>query len=69
MSIKEKVLVKENNVRSLLEQLRNKLNSQRMEFNKSPQTWTYITSLSHTEKCLVSLLEYLDSTPKEKLPE
>lgn len=64
MTIKEKVTEKENNVKTLLDNLRNNLNQQSIHFNKNPNSWNYLTSLGHTENKLKELIEYFETMPK-----
>lgn len=63
MTIKEKVTEKEKSVRALLDTLRTKLNNERIKFDSTPNNWSYIASLSHTETTLTDLVTYLDTTP------
>ena len=56
----EKILEKEKNIKSQLETLRSKLNSHRLVYNKNPQDWRYITSLSFTENKLKEILDFLE---------
>lgn len=60
MTIQEKVKEKEQSVRSLLDNLRHHLNSQRQAFDKAPQSWEYISTLGITETRLKELLDYLN---------
>ena len=62
MTIKEKVQEKEKAVKLLLDELRNHLNSKRIEFDKSPQSWEYISTLGIAETKLKELLDYLKET-------
>ena len=55
----EKIKDKEGKVKLLLEELRNKLNNKRIEFDKNPNDWNYITSLGHSEIKLKELLELI----------
>lgn len=64
MTTKEKVTEKEKSVKELLEKLKKHLNQQSIEFNKNPNTWSYITSLSFTETKLKEIIEYFESEPK-----
>ena len=57
MTVKEKVTVKEQAIRSMLEQLRASLNNNRIYFNENPQDWSYLVNLSHTENKLKEILE------------
>jgi len=50
---------KERAVKILLDGLRNHLNSKRVEFDKSPQSWEYISTLGIAETRLKELLDYL----------
>jgi len=59
MTIKEKVQDKEKAVKTLLDELRNHLNSKRLAFDKAPASWEYISTLGITETRLKELLEYL----------
>jgi hypothetical protein len=59
MTIKEKVQDKEKAVKLLLDGLRNHLNSKRIEFDKSPQSWEYISTLGIAETKLKELLDFL----------
>jgi len=59
MTIKEKVQEKEKAVKILLDGLRNHLNSKRIEFDKAPNTWEYISTLGIAETKLKELLDYL----------
>lgn len=58
--VKEKVEEKEMLIKGLLEILRKKLNDKRIEFNKTPNDWQYLTTLSHTENKLRELLTYFE---------
>ena len=60
MTINEKIDGKEKLVKDMLERLRNTLNNKRIEFNKNPNDWNYLTSLSITEQKLQELLEGLN---------
>lgn len=62
MTIKEKVQEKEKAVKLQLDGLRNHLNSKRIEFDKSPQSWEYISTLGIAETKLKELLDYLKET-------
>jgi len=62
MTIKEKVQDKEKAVKALLDGLRNHLNSKRIEFDKAPTSWEYISTLGITETKLKELLDYLKET-------
>ena len=62
MTIKEKVQEKEKAVKTLLESLRNHLNGKRLEFDKAPNSWEYISTLGITETKLKDLLDYLKET-------
>ena len=62
MTIKEKVQDKEKAVKALLDGLRNHLNSKRIEFDKAPNSWEYISTLGITETKLKELLDYLKET-------
>jgi hypothetical protein len=62
MTIKDKVQDKEKAVKTLLDSLRNHLNSKRIAFDKSPQSWEYISTLGITETKLKELLDYLKET-------
>lgn len=64
MSIKEKVTEKEKSVKGLFEQLRNCLNGERIKFDKDPNGWSYITSLTHSETKLKELIAYFETAPK-----
>ena len=55
----EKIKDKEGIVKLLLEELRKNLNNKRVEFDKNPNDWTYITSLGHSEIKLKELLELI----------
>ena len=59
MTVREKVQEKEKSVKALLDALRNHLNGKRIEFDKSPNTWEYISTLGITETRLKELLDYL----------
>lgn len=63
MHNKEKIAEKEKNIRTLLERLRNGLNHGRVRYDKTPNDWSYITTLSHTEKHLTELVEFIEATP------
>jgi len=63
MTIKESVTEKEKNVKTLLEQLRNNLNKESVNFNTNPNSWSYLTSLAYAENKLKELLEYFESNP------
>ncbi len=63
MTIKEKVQEKEKSVKTLLDGLRNHLNNKRIEWNKAPQSWEYISTLGIAETKLQELLDYLKETP------
>jgi hypothetical protein len=60
MTINEKIEGKERLIKDMLERLRNTLNNKRIEFNKKPNDWNYLTSLSITEQKLQELLEGLN---------
>ena len=60
MTINEKIDSKEKLVKDMLEKLRNTLNNKRIEFNKNPNDWNYLTSLSIAEQKLQELLEGLN---------
>ncbi len=62
MTIKEKVQEKEKAVKALLDGLRHHLNSKRLEFDKAPQSWEYISTLGIAETKLKELLDYLKET-------
>lgn len=62
MTIKEKVQEKEKAVKTLLDELRNHLNSKRLEFDKAPQSWEYISTLGIAETRLKELVAYLKET-------
>lgn len=62
MTIREKVQEKEKAVKQLLDGLRTHLNSKRIEFDKSPQSWEYISTLGIAETKLKELLDYLKET-------
>ena len=62
MTIKEKVQEKEKAVKIKLDALRAHLNSKRQEFDKSPQSWEYISTLGITETKLQELLDYLQTS-------
>lgn len=62
MTIKEKIQDKEKAVKTLLDSLRNHLNSKRQEFDKSPQSWEYISTLGIAETKLKELMDYLQQT-------
>ena len=55
----EKIKEKEGKVKLLLEELRKNLNRKRVEFDKTPNDWNYITSLGHSEIKLKELLELI----------
>ena len=59
MTIKEKVQDKEKAVKTLLDGLRTHLNNKRLDYDKAPQTWEYISTLGITETRLKELLDYL----------
>jgi len=59
MTINEKIEGKERLIKEMLETLRNTLNNKRIEFNKNPNDWNYLTSLSIAEQKLKELLEGL----------
>ena len=59
MTINEKVKEKEKSVKTLLDELRNHLNSKRLAFDKAPQSWEYISTLGIAETRLKELLDYL----------
>lgn len=61
MAIKEKVEEKEKAIKKQLDILRHNLNSQSQIFNKQPNDWQYLATLSHTEMKLKELLEYFES--------
>jgi len=50
MTIREKVQDKEKAVKTLLDDLRAHLNSKRIEFDKAPTSWEYISTLGIAEK-------------------
>ena len=56
----EKIKEKEDIVRLLLEELRKSLNNKRVEFDKNPNDWNYITSLGHSEIKLKELLKLIE---------
>jgi len=60
MTIREKVQEKEKSVKALLDGLRNHLNGKRIEFDKAPNSWEYISTLGITETRLKELLDYLE---------
>ncbi|MDE3248804.1 MAG: hypothetical protein KGO82_09105 [Bacteroidota bacterium] len=60
MTIQEKVKEKEQSVRALLDALRLHLNTKRLDFDKAPQSWEYISTLGITETRLKELLDYLN---------
>jgi hypothetical protein len=60
MTINEKIEGKERLIKDMLEKLRNTLNNKRIEFNKNPNDWNYLTSLSIAEQKLQELLEGLN---------
>lgn len=62
MTIKEKVQDKEKTVKTLLDGLRNHLNSKRLEFDQAPNSWEYISTLGIAETKLKELLDYLKET-------
>jgi hypothetical protein len=62
MTIKEKVQEKEKTVKVLLDGLRNHLNGKRIEWDKTPQSWEYISTLGIAETKLKELLDYLKET-------
>lgn len=62
MILNVKIGEKESAIKKSLEKLRTNLNNQRLEFNKQPNDWKYLTTLSHTEKKLEELLEYFESS-------
>jgi hypothetical protein len=64
MNIKDKITEKEGNVRQQLEKLRSNLNNKRLEFNKTPNDWSYFAALSHTELKLNEILEYFEPNSK-----
>jgi len=64
MQNKEKVQEKEKQVRALLDRLRNGLNQGRIRYDKTPNDWSYITTLSHTEKHLKELVAFIEATPE-----
>ena len=59
----EKITEKEKVIREQLEKLRNTLNQKRLEFNDKPQSWEYLTYLTHTQKKLDELFDYFESSP------
>ncbi len=59
MTIKETVTGKEKAVKTLLDELRTHLNTQRQAFDKNPQTWEYISTLGIAETRLQDLLDFL----------
>jgi hypothetical protein len=59
MTIKDKVHDKEKAVKALLDELRHHLNSKRVEWDKAPQSWEYISTLGIAETRLQELLDYL----------
>ena len=59
MTIREKVQDKEKAVKALLDGLRTHLNSKRIEFDKAPNSWEYISTLGIAETKLKELLDYL----------
>ncbi|MEP7279500.1 MAG: hypothetical protein ABI813_12700 [Bacteroidota bacterium] len=61
MTIKEKVQEKEKSVKILLDALRSHLNGKRLDWDKSPQSWEYISTLGITETKLKELLDYLQA--------
>ena len=62
MTIKEKVQEKEKGVKILIDGLRTHLNGKRIEFDKAPTSWEYISTLGITETKLKELLNYLKET-------
>jgi len=60
MTINEKIVAKERLVKDMLERLRNTLNNKSIEFNKNPNDWNYLASLSIAEQKLHELLEGLN---------
>ncbi|MEP6726584.1 MAG: hypothetical protein ABJC98_12230 [Bacteroidota bacterium] len=62
MTIREKVQDKEKAVKTLLDGLRTHLNSKRIEFDKAPTSWEYISTLGIAETRLKELLDYLKET-------
>ena len=60
MTIKDKIIEKEIAIKNQLELIRNTLNSKRIEFNKNPNDWNYLSSLSISEKKLQELIEGLN---------
>jgi hypothetical protein len=60
MTIKDKIIEKEIAIKNQLELIRNTLNSKRIEFNKNPNHWNYLSSLSISEKKLQELIEGLN---------
>ena len=60
MTVNEKIEDKERLVKDMLERLRNTLNNKRIEFNKNPNDWNYLTSLCIAEQKLEELLEGLN---------
>jgi len=59
MTIREKVQDKEKAVKALLDALRSHLNGKRVEFDKAPNSWEYISTLGIAETRLQELLDYL----------
>ena len=62
MTIKDKVQEKEKAVKVLLDGLRNHLNNKRVEWDRAPQSWEYISTLGIAETKLKELLDYLKET-------
>lgn len=60
MTIKDKIIEKEISIKNQLELIRNTLNNKRIEFNKNPNDWNYLSSLSISEKKLQELIEGLN---------
>lgn len=60
---KEKILEKEGSIRVKIETLRKKLNEGRIKYNSNSNDWSYLSSLTFTEKKIQEILEYLDTNP------
>ena len=64
MAVIDTITTKEKNIRESLENLRKNLNNKRIEFNKNPNDWPYLTSLSFTDSKLLEIINYIESSPE-----
>lgn len=62
--LEETIKNKEQNLRLLMETLRNELNQKRLKFNSNKNDWTYLTSLSTAEENINVILNYIKETNK-----